>query len=155
MVVYLVQHAKALSKTQDPDRPLSDSGIADMALITAFIKPLCLEIDIIWHSSKTRARQTAKLLADVIDSPKPPYEHEGLEPDDDADALCDLLFKRNQDVMVVSHQPLLDKVARRLIDTRDESPPKFRQGAIVAVEVSEELPDGQVLWAITPEAVAD
>ena len=82
MVVYLVQHAKALSKTQDPDRPLSDSGIADMALITAFIKPLCLEIDIIWHSSKTRARQTAKLLADVIDSPKPPYEHEGLEPDE-------------------------------------------------------------------------
>ncbi len=38
MTIYLVQHGKAKSKQEDPERPLNNSGIAESNTVLHFLK---------------------------------------------------------------------------------------------------------------------
>ncbi len=62
MLVYLVQHGQAKAKDIDPDRHLTEQGINDVEKISAFLKTAKLTVDVIWHSGKARAAQTAEIL---------------------------------------------------------------------------------------------
>ena len=66
MKLYLVQHANAVSKQQNPERPLLKQGRRDMQKIAAFVKHLGLCVDYLWHSPKRRAEQTAELLSQAV-----------------------------------------------------------------------------------------
>jgi len=78
MKLYLVQHAKAASKQEDLERPLTEEGRRDVQRVAAFIKPLSICVDYLWHSGKRRAEQTAGFLADVVRINKEQTVREGL-----------------------------------------------------------------------------
>ncbi len=66
MKIYLMQHGKPVSKEENPDRPLSEEGRRDvgkMALLLHTCIPLPGEI---LHSGKTRAEQTAEIIASKL-----------------------------------------------------------------------------------------
>ena len=154
MKLYLVQHAKAASKQIDPQRPLTKEGHQDMQKVTAFIKPLKLCVDYLWHSGKRRAAQTAELLAEVIKINKTKTARDGLGPNDDVTVLKDELASLQQDVMIVGHLPFLSKLASLLL-AGDESANMvaFKQGGIVCLSRSE-INQWQIDWMITPELLA-
>ena len=67
MDVYLVQHGQALSDEQDPQRPLSDEGRAEVTKVAEFLgarqsRLIDPPITKVCHSGKLRARQTAEIL---------------------------------------------------------------------------------------------
>ncbi|MHC4736631.1 MAG: SixA phosphatase family protein [Planctomycetota bacterium] len=82
MKLYLVQHAKAASKDVDSERPLTEEGRQDIQKVATFIKPLNLSVDYLWHSTKTRAIQTAEILAEVVKINKEKIERQSLAPND-------------------------------------------------------------------------
>jgi phosphohistidine phosphatase len=151
MKVYLVQHAKAASKDVDPERSLTEEGIQDIQKVAAFIKPLNLSIDNLWHSTKTRAIQTAGILAEVIIINKEQNERQGLAPNDDVIVIKDELIAAQQDTMIVGHMPFVSKLASLLLTGREFADTvAFRQGGIVALSSTE--PDRwQIEWMVTPE----
>jgi len=110
MRLYLVQHAHAVAKDVDPNRPLSDKGRADLALVMELLRPVGLRVGWIWHSSKVRAAQTAEILAEVVDSAQGPSVREGLGPNDDVEPWRGQLEAAEQDGMIVGHQPFLGKL---------------------------------------------
>jgi phosphohistidine phosphatase len=59
--VYLVQHGRAKSEEEEPQRRLTDKGIGEVQKVAVFLRPLELRIDAVWHSGKARAQQTAEL----------------------------------------------------------------------------------------------
>ena len=63
MRLYLVQHGQAKSEELDPQRGLTEQGVQDVERLAAFLKPLSLAVQVVWHSGKTRAAQTAEILA--------------------------------------------------------------------------------------------
>jgi phosphohistidine phosphatase len=151
MKLYLVQHAKAVSEDVNPERPLSDQGRRDIQRVAAFIKPLNLSVDYLWHSTKTRAIQTAEVLAEVIKINNEKIEREGLAPNDDVTAIKDELIAAEQDTMIVSHMPFVSKLASLLLTGREfAATVAFRQGGIVALNSSEEN-YWQIEWMVTPE----
>ncbi len=151
MKLYLVQHAKAASKDVDPERSLTQEGRRDIQKVAAFIKPLNLSVDNLWHSTKTRAVQTAEILAEVITINQEKIEREGLAPNDDVTAIKDELIAAQQDTMIVSHMPFVSKFASLLLTGREFADTVvFRQGGIVALSSSEEN-QWQIEWMITPE----
>ncbi|OHB79449.1 MAG: phosphohistidine phosphatase SixA [Planctomycetes bacterium RBG_16_55_9] len=154
MKLYLVQHAKAASKDVDPQRPLTDEGRRDVRKIVAFIKPLKLSVDFLWHSGKIRAAQTAETLAKVVEVRTETTNHDGLAPNDDVAVLKDELDASDDDVMIVGHLPFLSKLASLLL-TGDESAGTvaFQQGGIVALERSAEG-QCQINWMVTPDLLA-
>ena len=59
MRLYIVQHAAAKPKEEDPDRPLSAQGRVDIDRMATFLAGNDVAVGSIRHSGKTRAAQTA------------------------------------------------------------------------------------------------
>lgn len=151
MRLYLVQHGKAMSKHEDPERPLTEEGRREVRKITRFINPLGLAVGKIWHSGKARAAQTAGLYAEVVRAAEGPIARDGLAPNDNVSLLRDELAVATDDTMIVGHMPFVSKLATLLL-TGYESPPAimFINAGVVCLE---RTPDNrwQVDWVVTPD----
>ena len=154
MKLFLVQHAKAASKQVDPERPLTKDGHRDIEKVAAFIKPLNIIIDGLWHSGKMRARQTAEILAEVVNIRNEMLVHNGLSPNDDVQTIKEKIVSVRQDIMIVGHLPFLAKLASLLL-TGSESAGMvaFRQGGIVCLNYEDEH-QWQIEWMITPDLLS-
>jgi phosphohistidine phosphatase len=154
MKLYLVQHAKAASKDMDPQRPLSDQGRRDIQKVAAFIKPLSLSVDYLWHSTKERAIQTAEILAEAVKINEAKIVRDGLAPNDDVTQLKDELISSQQDIMIVGHMPFVSKLASLLLTGHEfAGTVAFKQGGIVALSSSEPN-HWQIDWMVIPELIA-
>ncbi len=151
MKLFLVQHAKAASKEVDPDRPLTVEGRLDIRKVAAFIEPLNLAVDNLWHSGKNRALQTAEILAKVITVENEMAAHDGLAPNDDILAIKDSIVFAGQDIMIVGHLPFVAKLASLLLTGSESSGSvAFRQGGIVCLSCEDDN-RWQINWMIIPE----
>jgi broad specificity phosphatase PhoE len=66
MELYLIQHGEAKSKQEDPERPLTAKGAENIKKTASFFKQLPKRLDLIWHSGKKRAEQTAEILDETL-----------------------------------------------------------------------------------------
>jgi len=148
--LYLVQHAKAASKDVNPERPITEEGRREINDIAAFIRPLNLTVDYLWHSGKTRARQTAEVLAEVIIVRNEMAANDGLAPNDEVRAIVEKINAAGQDVMIVGHLPFVAKLASLLLTgSESSSTVAFKQGGIVCLNYLDEG-KWQIEWMITP-----
>ena len=150
MNLYLVQHGKAVAKEVDPDRSLTGQGRAEVERVAAFIEPLSLSVGCLWHSGKTRAAQTARILTEVVKADKGVLQRDGLAPNDDVTNLADELNAANQDIMIVGHLPFLSKLASLLISgSESTNVVAFENGGVVSIRRSEQN-QWQLSWIATP-----
>jgi phosphohistidine phosphatase len=151
MKLYLVQHGNAVSKEENPDRPLSEQGRADLAKVTEFILPLKIEVDYLWHSKKARAIQTAEILSQAMKIKKDSSERDDLKPNDEILSLEQELSRVEGDVMVVGHMPFLGKLASQLLSGSESARTvHFRQGGVLCLNYDKDT-GWQVEWMIIPE----
>lgn len=152
MRVYLVQHAEAKREEEDPARPLTEKGRADVRKVSHYAAQFTsIRVDRIVHSGKTRARQTAEVLSEHLRPPRGVQQLEGLAPLDDPKTVADLLASLSEDLMVVGHLPHLGRLAGLLLcGDENRAPVEFKMGGIVALNRTEQ---GQwsVGWIIAPE----
>lgn len=53
MELYLVRHAESKSKEEDPERGLTDIGIANIRIVAGVAKSINIILDTIFHSDKS------------------------------------------------------------------------------------------------------
>ena len=151
MRVYLVQHGQAMTKEQDPDRPLSEQGRADVERVASFLARSCPPIPRILHSPKTRARDTALVLARILGSGEIVEEvAEGLAPMDSTDLLAQSIGQADGDLMAVGHQPFMGRMVARLTSGAEGSGfTAYLPGTVVCLEKV----DGQwtMAWMVRPD----
>lgn len=153
MLLYLVQHAEALSKEEDPSRSLSEKGIADVKKVAAFAASLDITVKKICHSGKMRALQTAQILAERLTFDKGLTKAEGLEPMDDPEVWLSWLGEMKEDMAVVGHLPHLSRLSSLLLcGDKEKNLIDFKMGGVVCLKGFE---DGKwtVEWMITPEMI--
>ena len=155
MRLYLVQHGQATSKEENPDRPLTDVGRREARAVAEFVRPLGLRVDRLWHSGKTRAKQTAEIFARAVKVGEGPSAQQGLEPDDYVTPLRDELGATSDDTLIVGHMPFVSRLAALLL-TGFESPPvvTFVNAGLVCLERTGDN-RWQVEWIITPDLLSD
>ncbi len=148
MKLYLVQHGDALSKQENPDRPLSDRGRADVERVASFLGR-SVRVTRVIHSGKTRAQDTAVILAGVLGTAGVVEEGTGLGPNDATEALADAVAGWTGDVMVVGHLPFMGRMASRLVTgTEDAGVLAFEPGSVACLESTG---DGwAVAWMVRP-----
>ena len=66
MYLFIVQHAPNLPPEEDPEEGLSQSGILKAEKTAHLLKRFDLSFDIIITSTKKRAQQTAKIIAEEV-----------------------------------------------------------------------------------------
>ena len=151
MRVYLVQHGKAKSAEEDPTRGLSDEGREEVTEIAEFLAALRITVSLIEHSGKTRAEETAHILANSIRSAAGPGRTSGLDPSDDPAATANFLKVYTDDLLLVGHLPHLERLTSILLTGYpDRRPVRFTNAGVVCLEKEPHGP-WTLVWAIVPE----
>ncbi|MGQ0657496.1 MAG: phosphohistidine phosphatase SixA [Chromatiales bacterium] len=151
MRLYLVQHAEAVAKEVDPDRPLSEEGRHDAERLAAFLKGAGVRASRVVHSGKTRAQQTAEILAMALAKNVSVEAIAGLNPDDPSKKFAKRLDELGDGAVIVSHLPFLARLVSRLV-AGDEKHllVSYRPGTVVCLEQDE---DGiwATAWMVRPD----
>jgi phosphohistidine phosphatase len=151
MRLYLVQHGAALAKEADPTRPLSEAGRQDVQSMADFLRGAGIRVERLWHSGKSRAQQTAQLLAKAV-LPRGRIEQVGgIGPDDDVAGFVSDADVWEQDILVVGHLPFLSRLVARLVAGDPEHEVVgFLPGSVVCLE-RRDVDRWILLWMIRPD----
>jgi phosphohistidine phosphatase len=150
MALYLVQHGKCLPKEIDPDQGLSPEGSADTEHTARWALDLGLKVGRILHSGKTRARQTAEILAAALRPAEGVKEASGLNPLDDVVPWNSL--NPGAGLMLVGHLPFMERLAALLVTGSQEKPViRFQNSGIVCLDRDEGSVNWVVRWALVPK----
>ncbi len=146
MAYYFVQHGKALSKDEDPQRPLSTEGGLAVVNMAKYLKSHGVAVNAIFHSGKTRAQQTAAVFAEQLSVEKVQVLS-GMNPTDDVTTFASTI--QDNDGMYIGHLPHIGKLVSYLI-TGDENAAvvKFSYAAIVCVKQVES--EFYIDWVLSP-----
>lgn len=151
MPVYLVQHGKSFTKEQDPDRPLTEEGRAIVARMARILAEQRVPVSLIRHSGKTRARQTAEILAGLLEPAGGLQAWEGMNPTDEVASLAETLDP-GENILWVGHLPFLERLVSLLIAGDAQKPVvKFQNGGILCLD--REQGSWAILWTVMPELV--
>ena len=153
MRIYLMQHGRPVSKKEDPDRPLSDQGRGDVERMADFLQKCGIRVKGVLHSGKTRARQTAEIMASGLNPGEEPQDKGGLSPLDDVNEMADQITEGEGDLLIAGHLPHLAKLTSLLIAGSESIPVvRFQQGGVVCLEKDEEG-YWSVAWMLVPEII--
>ena len=132
--LYLVQHGQAMSEDENPDRPLTERGGAEvLAVAHHAVTALGVRPARVLHSGKTRARQTAEIWADQLGGQA--EQADALAPNDDPTVWAGRAGASDDDLMLVGHLPHLGAVAGLLLTgAAGDAVVAFRPGTVVGLE---------------------
>jgi phosphohistidine phosphatase len=154
MKLYLVQHGDAKTKSEDPERPLTEQGRKDVAQVAAFAQRADVQVSQIRHSGKRRAEETAAILAEYLAPAGGVMALPGLAPKDDTDRVAELLNRETRPLMLVGHRPFMERLAGLLVaDSQDRVVVGFRKGGIVCLERDPKSWTWTVCWMVTPDLI--
>jgi len=154
MRIYLTQHGEAVPKDVDPDRPLSEQGREDVRRLADFLGATGVRVGQVLHSGKTRAEQTAAILAKALLPEGQPQAHAGLGPKDPLEKVSPEIAFWSCDTLIVGHLPYLGRLASLLLASDpDLQLLAFQPGSMACLEKDAE---GQwvLAWMARPELLA-
>ena len=102
-----MRHGQAASPQIDPQQGLSSEGRAEVERLAKRLAGQDVQFSQIFHSEKTRARQTAEIMARILAPDITPQLRAGLKPNDDPRLLIAELNRWQQDTLIASHLPFV------------------------------------------------
>lgn len=153
MKLYLVQHGDAVLEQVDPSRPLSEKGRQDVGALAAFLARAKAPPARVVHSGKLRAQQTAEIIARHLPPGASVEAESGLDPKDDPAAAARRIGQSAADAIVVSHMPLLARLAALLL-TGNAEPAilAFQPGTAACLE-RDDAGSWTLSWLVRPGLV--
>src|SRR5207244_6249000 len=107
MVLLLVHHGDAVGPEVDSRRPLSAEGSAGVERVAAQAAARGAKPDVVWHSGKLRAKQTAEAVWRACNALAELSATRDLQPDDPPQWIRDRLRGETRDIAIVGHFPHL------------------------------------------------
>ena len=154
MRIYLTQHGLAVSKDVDPDRPLSEQGREDVRRLTDFLGNAGIHVGQVLHSGKSRAEQTAVILAGALLPEGKPQARAGLGPKDPLEKVSPEIACWPVDTLIVGHLPYLGRLASLLLASDSDQPLlAFHPGSMACLEKDAEG-HWTLVWMVRPELLA-
>ena len=149
MLLYIFRHGDAKPKSEDPERGLSDRGREEVTAICAVFSKINPQVGAIWHSGKTRAEQTANILAASLKIEGRVQGRSGLDPNDPPTPLIEELERRETNLAIVGHLPQLGKLISMLLLGAERELLDLPSAGLVCLENSGD--SWRLNWFLTPE----
>lgn len=144
MRVMLVRHGQAEDKSDDPARPLTESGARDVSRVAQHAtQHMGLSPESVMHSPKTRAHQTAEIWGETVGVAVEVAE--GLTPNADPSIWAARVTTHAGDLALVGHLPHLERLAGLLVSGEGASPVVGLPASGVAVLRRDVVGDG---WTV-------
>lgn len=134
-MLYLVHHGDAVGPDVNPMRPLSDRGRVEVDMLAQKAAERGAKPEIIWHSGKLRAKQTAEAYWKRCNPLAALSAARGLQPTDPTNWIVDAITGETKHIMLAGHFPHLPRLLGRLT-TGDPNalPGEFPLNGVVALE---------------------
>ncbi|MBS1786843.1 MAG: phosphohistidine phosphatase SixA [Acidobacteria bacterium] len=164
--LYLMRHAIAADLgvggiINDTDRPLTPEGRAKMKQAAFGLKELELKFNVILTSPLLRCRQTAEVVAEVLELQHRVKIIESLAPGKafasgeggHAELFLELGAYQFDRALLVGHMPDLSEITSYLLAGNRNLNIEFKKGAVCLVELSSLPPRGPGLfrWLMSPK----
>ena len=134
-MIVLVHHGDAVGPDVDPMRPLSSFGRGATERLASAAAEQGVRPDVVWHSGKLRARQTAEAFWKACNPFAEFGALRGLQPDDPPGWIRDVLLLDARSILVAGHMPHLPRLLTLMLTGRDEwTAIGFPQHGCVALE---------------------
>jgi phosphohistidine phosphatase len=150
MQLTLVHHGDAVGPDEDPRRPLSSVGRAEVDRLAGLVAARGVTPTLVWHSGKLRAKQTAEAFWRACNALAPLSASRDLQPGDPPawmrDRLCAEAIAATGEgtsLLVAGHYPHLPRLLALLVtDTEKGSAVTFPLHGVVHLETT----DGGNSW---------
>jgi phosphohistidine phosphatase len=113
-MLFLLHHAEAVDALIDSQRPLSEAGRAHAEDLARRAKARGVKPDVIWHSGKLRARQTAEPFWRLCNPLAEFSAARGLQPDDPAEWIKDVVDLDPRAIVLAGHMPHIARLYQAL-----------------------------------------
>ena len=148
-MILLIHHGDAVASTVDPSRPLSARGLADVARLAEQAAARGVKPEIVWHSGKLRARQTAETFWRLCNPLASISAARGLLPDDPPIWIREQLSGETRTIVLVGHMPHMPRLLRLLVaGNADAADGQFPQHGCVALDAEGER--WKEVWRLEP-----
>ena len=155
MKLYLVQHGEAVSKQEDPERPLSEQGLQDVQAMADFLGEAGVSVARIWHSGKRRAEQTAEVLARTLLTGGKAEAVGGLNPNDPVAEFAADADVWDEDTLVAGHLPFMSRLVSLLVTgDADVERVQYQPGSVVCLERLD-AEQWVVAWMMRPQLLGE
>lgn len=151
MRLLIARHGQAVSKSENPDRPLSDDGKTEVNRVASFLARAGVATSRVIHSGKLRAAQTAAIYADVIGGRCLTEEVSGLKPNDDPRDIAAMIGAAETDMLIAGHLPHLGRLTSLLLSGNDDGAMiSISTGTVVCLERGKNGSGWSLSWMIDP-----
>ena len=156
MEIYLLRHGsaeRAAAGAPDSERSLSEEGRHEVRRVISAAKLAGVCPSLVLASPYKRARQTAKIVADVLDLKEPVVPSDALIPNADPRAVWDEI-RVHQDrtsLLLAGHEPLFSACTAYLLSC-PELQVDFPKAGLVRIDFDSfgTGPRGVLRWLLTP-----
>jgi len=159
--LFLLRHGIAVAHgtpgfARDADRPLTPKGRRQLQKISAAMKKMELDFDLVLSSPFPRAKQTAELVAAGLKLKRRLKFSAALTPDGDAKILIRQLNELKpapENLLLVGHEPYLSRLISLLVTGETQLQMDFKKGGLCKLDV-EKLHAGKcatLAWLLTPK----
>lgn len=139
MELFFAQHGKAVSKEEDPDRPLTEEGRQETRRTAQRMAASGVPVHEIWHSGKLRARETAEIFAQALGPIRELRARDDLGPTDDPTSAVEAARTSGNAVLLVGHKPFMSRLPSLLLTGDPEAGAvDVRHSAVGALKETDE-----------------
>lgn len=152
MKLYLVRHGEAQEGPDDASRTLTPEGRGNAERTAEFLARNGVTVTAIFHSGKTRALETAAILAERVPSTKGVRAEQGLSPMDEPTHWLNILSEGKEDTMLVGHLPFMARLFSLLLCSEEKDCIDFSAAGIVCLQKND---SGRwsLQWSVMPETL--
>ena len=164
MNLYVLRHGIAVEPgtpgyANDADRPLTPEGERKLRQIARAIEALELSFDLILSSPFLRARQTAEIVAEILEARKKLELSDSLTPGGSMKKLVELLNRLQpspESVLLVGHEPHLSGLISLLVSGRETFAVVMKKGGLCKLSAESLKPCRCAVleWLLTPKQMA-
>ena len=153
--LFLVHHGEAVDPGIDARRPLTEQGCDEVARLAQAASGKGAHPDIVWHSGKLRARQTAEAFWRACNPLATFSATRDLQPDDPPGWMRDRVLGETRDILIAGHFPHLPRLLALLLGSRPDEigladgPGSFPLHGVVALATEDDGATWEELWRLT------
>jgi phosphohistidine phosphatase len=160
MNLFFLRHGLAVERDEfdyarDAARPLTPKGEKQLRAVSAALRAMDLQFDVIWSSPLVRARQTAEIVAADLKLKKRLALAVELRPGGDAKKLIQKIRRLKptpENFLLVGHEPDLSELLSLLVTGQVSAGFALKKGGVANLEI-EKIRAGkcaQLVWLLTP-----